>query len=336
MLLSRVADPGARPSLLRHSGAGLPAASAASPRLPRRARHHRHPRPSPRRRRRASARGRRRRGYPCRSRPVDPRPRPPCPVVRPRWAHIPNAPTSPIPSAGCAGRLRDLPACAICAEIADAGAEWFGWLAGVSESSGDGEKISDVLPLCRDHVWQARAVAGPALAQALAGVVLREAEQRLAFAADAADAAAAYSGSRRLIDRLGRAFGAAPARRPVLASLRRGRECPLCARIRDAGERALALLAALVEDADERRAFENGYGLCVRHGARAMADAGRSRPRRHRRANDACPPGIAALGTRRAAPARRMAGETTAARRRIGRLAQGRSPFRRHRLATSG
>ena len=33
-------------------------------------------------------------------------------------------------------------------------------------------KISDVLPLCRDHVWQARGVAGPALAPALAAVVL--------------------------------------------------------------------------------------------------------------------------------------------------------------------
>ncbi len=33
----------------------------------------------------------------------------------------------------------------------------------------------------------------------------------------------------------------------------------------------MSLLAALVESADGRRAFESGYGLCVRHAARAMA-----------------------------------------------------------------
>ncbi len=170
-------------------------------------------------------------------------------------------------------RLSDLPSCAICAEIADAVAEWLGWLARTAEKGGDGAGIWDVLPLCRDHVWQAREVAGPALAPALAAIVLGEAAQRLTFAADAA---AAYAGSRRLLDRLGRVFGAAPARRAVLASLRRGRECPLCARARDAGDRALSLLAALVESDDGRRAFESGYGLCVRHAARAMAMPGHS------------------------------------------------------------
>jgi hypothetical protein len=166
-------------------------------------------------------------------------------------------------------RLRDLPSCTICAEIADANAEWLAWLAGASENAG---KISDVLPLCRDHVWQARGAAGPALAPALAATVMREAEQRLVFAADAA---LACRGSRRLPDRLARAFGAVPgldrARRAALASLCRGRECPLCARVREAGERALSLVAALVESVEGCRAFESGYGLCVRHAARAMA-----------------------------------------------------------------
>jgi hypothetical protein len=161
-------------------------------------------------------------------------------------------------------RLRRLSCCAICAEIADARAEWLGWLAGASENTG---RISDVLPLCRDHVWQARAIAGPALAPALIAIVQREAEQRLVFAANAA---VAYGESRRLLDRLARALGAAPARRAVLGSLNRSRECPLCVRVREAGERALLLVAALIESADGRRAFESGYGLCVRHAAQAM------------------------------------------------------------------
>ena len=190
--------------------------------------------------------------------------------ARPRPAPLPRcrtpaAPIFPIPFAGCAA------ACVLCPPARSAPKSRMpapsgsaGWQA---RPRTDG-KISDVLPLCRDHVWQARTVAGPVLAPALAAVVLGEAEQRLAFAADAA---AACRGSRRLLDRIGRAFGAAPGRRAALASLRRGRECPLCVRVREAGERALALVAALVESAGGRRAFESGYGLCVRHAARVMA-----------------------------------------------------------------
>ena len=81
----------------------------------------------------------------------------------------------------------------------------------------------------------------------------------------------ACRGSRRLLDRIGGAFGAASGRRAALASLRRGRECPLCVRAREAGERALSLIAVLVESAGGRRTFESGYGLCVRHAAQAMA-----------------------------------------------------------------
>ena len=33
----------------------------------------------------------------------------------------------------------------------------------------------------------------------------------------------------------------------------------------------MSLIAVLVESADGRRAFESGYGLCVRHAAQAMA-----------------------------------------------------------------
>ena len=176
-----------------------------------------------------------------------------------------DGPELPDPVRRMHDHLRHLPSCAICAEIADAGAEWLDWLA---SASGNGGEVSDVLPLCRDHVWQARAVAGPALAPALAVIVLREAGQRLVFAADAA---AARRGSPRLLDRIGRTFGAAPARRATLASLHRSRECPLCVCIREVGERTLSLIAALVESADGRRAFESGYGLCVRHAARAMA-----------------------------------------------------------------
>ena len=125
VLFPRAADPGARLRLLRRPGAGLHAASAAPARIPRRARigdilaRHRDVAG------RAQARERRRSGYPPRfsARRRQP-PESPCPARRTRmYADIPD------PVRRMRRRLRDLPSCAICAEIADARAEWLGWLA---------------------------------------------------------------------------------------------------------------------------------------------------------------------------------------------------------------
>ena len=80
-------------------------------------------------------------------------------------------------------------------------------------------------------------VAGPALAPALAAVILARGRTAARFAATRG----ASPRIRRLPGWSEHAFGAAPGRRAALASLRRGRECPLCGRIREAGERALAL-----------------------------------------------------------------------------------------------
>jgi hypothetical protein len=164
-------------------------------------------------------------------------------------------------------RLADLPSCAVCAEIADACAEWLGWLARMAEGGGD---LSDVLPLCREHVWQARDAAGPALAPALAAIVRHEAGERLFYAGAAASRHRGAGALRRAVRRI----AGAPQRGAVLAALEGGRECPLCRRVGEAGERALGLLAALLESADGRRAFESGYGLCVQHAAQAMAIPG--------------------------------------------------------------
>ena len=120
---------------------------------------------------------------------------------------------------------------------------------------------------------------------------------------------------------------------PLSASLRHGRECPLCVRTHEAGQRALALLMALIEYPDGRRAFESGYGLCVRHAAQATAM-----------------PDAAALGdivahTMHARLAllrweleeqlRRGAWQARPQRRGVefGGLVQGRRAFRRHHLA---
>jgi hypothetical protein len=152
-------------------------------------------------------------------------------------------------------RLRDLPSCAICAEIGDASCEWLDWLARAAGSDGD---LSDVLPLCRRHVWQTRELAGPAVALALAENTLRE----------AADTLASLS-QRPVAPPLVQFFRRAPG--PDL--LARGRECPLCRREREAGERAILLLSALLEDPGARRDFGVGFGLCVRHASQALRQA---------------------------------------------------------------
>jgi hypothetical protein len=173
----------------------------------------------------------------------------------------------PDPARRLRRRLRHLASCAICAEIADSVAQSLSWLAQAAEGDGD---LSDVLPLCRAHVGQARAFCGPALAPALAAVVVREAEERLVYAGRAGEPAGGRAAA-FVAHALRHAGAGAARRRAVLEALRRGRECPLCRQMREAGERAIQLLAVLLEIPDTRRAFENGHGLCVRHAAQTLA-----------------------------------------------------------------
>ena len=147
----------------------------------------------------------------------------------------------------------------------------------------------------------------------------REAEQRLAFAADAA---AACRGSRRLLwlDRTVR-FGAAPgaprrsgiaAPRPRVPALR---ACPRGRRARIGAGRGAGRKRRRAPRLRERVWF-------VRPPCGAGdGDAGGIRLRRHRRADDPCPAGAAALGAGGAAAARRLAGpadSVAASNRRLG------------------
>jgi hypothetical protein len=209
---------------------------------------------------------------PCRSQPEMPADRALRIMLGPPGRHETPAPAGADPAFGddpdpirrMRRRLRRLPSCAICAEIADAVAQWLRWLAQQAESDGE---LTDVLPLCRHHVWQARVAGAPALAPRLAKVALREAEERLVYAERAFAAARGSSALQQAVRRLWRGPASGDG---VQAALGRGRECPLCRRMREAGDRGIALVAALLEDAAGRRAFENGYGLCVRHSAQAM------------------------------------------------------------------
>jgi hypothetical protein len=46
--------------------------------------------------------------------------------------------------------------------------------------------------------------------------------------------------------------------------------CPVCQRLESACDRTLLLLLALLDERTQRTAFETGYGLCLKHFARAL------------------------------------------------------------------
>jgi hypothetical protein len=170
-------------------------------------------------------------------------------------------------------RLRWQEGCSICAEIADAGAQWLRWLPDAAEGLGD---LSDVVPRCRHHAWQATVAGSPALAASIAAALLAESDNILAHAVAGSRQ---YCGFPRLPAPLRRALSEPARKRAALRPFALIRECPLCRRAREARERAIALLGALLEGAAARRSFEDGYGLCVRHAAHALRQLASGPPR---------------------------------------------------------
>ena len=169
------------------------------------------------------------------------------------------------PVARLRSRLGASLGCSVCAEIARSCGDWLGWLAGAADGSQD---LSDVLPLCRHHVWQACSEQSPALARLLAGAAASEADARLAYARRAFNIPP--GGPKIIPEHVRRRWVGRRRRSDALRSLRRARECPLCRRAREACERTILLLAALLDERPGRRAFECGYGLCVAHASRAL------------------------------------------------------------------
>ncbi len=322
VLFSRAADPGARPSLLWRAGAGLPAASAASRRLSRRARHRRHDL-------RFTATPRRRSGprmTPMRlsARLLGPSSRsrsPPAPLCR-----TPMAPTSPIPVLPDAPPLarspllRDLRRNRGCRRR----------VAGMA-----GAQIRGTATSCRMCCRCAATTSGrhatlPAAALAPALAARRSARGRTAPRL----CRRCRGGVRRIAtpDSTGSDAPSGPPRRGAPS-------WPRCAAAASARSARASAKPASGPWRCWRRSPKTPTGAAPSRAATVCASVmrrGRWRcrtpldPRRNRRANHPCPPGTAALGTRRTASARRMAGETAAARRRIGRLAQGWPAFRRH------
>ena len=281
MLFSRAADPSARPALLRCArrlfACGIcrrcltistSHASATSSRAIAMPRQRSHPERS-------------RSGHPHAARPAAPHPvGPPCPAYRTPESGAEH----PDPVRRMRRRLRDLPSCAICAEIADARAEWLVWL---TRRSGE----------CRQDIGCAAAVPRSRLAGARRGRPgtcagarrNRPARGRAASRLRRRRRRLACRGSRRLLDRLGARVRCRPGVRPSCAAPpcefagSRPRVPILRARPRGAANARCRCVAALVENADGRRAVRERTMVCasaMRHargvGLAAMARTARA------------------------------------------------------------
>ncbi|OGA49482.1 MAG: hypothetical protein A3F74_00360 [Betaproteobacteria bacterium RIFCSPLOWO2_12_FULL_62_58] len=158
--------------------------------------------------------------------------------------------------------------CPICLEIRRAWREWMTWLEGATAQN---EILEDVLPTCTDHVWAGARVSNPRCAVAIARNVVEIELGRIHFG-QALMSEARSTGRQRLSERLQSWFRGAHYR---LAMARGGVAlpipCPVCRRLDAARDRVLELLFALLQEHRHRIAFENGYGLCLKHLSRALA-----------------------------------------------------------------
>jgi hypothetical protein len=159
-------------------------------------------------------------------------------------------------------------ACPICLECRRAWIEWGRWLDAAVPRGSD---VGDLLPTCPEHVWALVRQGGPDLAVAAAAHALRV---RAGVVEQAARTLGSPSPSnlRRPLERLTEAL-VGPRRREQQArgGLVRVPPCPLCRRLATAEDRTLALLFAVMEDRYHRPVIDGGYGLCLKHLARALA-----------------------------------------------------------------
>jgi hypothetical protein len=156
--------------------------------------------------------------------------------------------------------------CAVCRELRRAREEWFVWLGGAV----DRRAVTDLLPYCPVHVWDAATAGSPALALIAAAASLEKAEKNLARSEQlllAPDLTPQNRPSRRLAQ----LFDTPRRRRTrTCAALAYRCPCPVCERMEVAETRTLELAAALLENGRYRALDESGYGLCVRHFLRAL------------------------------------------------------------------
>lgn len=123
------------------------------------------------------------------------------------------------------------------------------------------------LPLCPKHAWSAARAGGPEIADAVTKRALRASSAALSVARSqlrqpSAPSRAPWAG-------LKRSFSQPRRLRAAREALALRANCPLCVLLGEAVDSNLRLLFALLGKRHHRAAYEQGYGLCVQHFARA-------------------------------------------------------------------
>ena len=164
--------------------------------------------------------------------------------------------------------------CPICLEVGRAWQAWLAWLIQADEP----ERLHDVLPTCREHVWECVRYVDTSLAIAIADTASDQVLNRLTRARQnlpdidsesRSDSFASISFSDIPLQFVNRFRGDRTKR--AREALRRPIRCPVCDRLETARDRAVELLFVLLEQSRHQRAFENGYGLCLHHCSYALA-----------------------------------------------------------------
>jgi hypothetical protein len=160
-------------------------------------------------------------------------------------------------------------ACPICLEVGRAWLDWLAWLDMAAQRS---ENIEDVLPRCADHVWAILPFAKFPLARWVAEKALEVALTRVRFVIKKFREKPPPSDFKRPVQALMTTVrGGKPFIRVGRDSLARDFHCPLCTLLNTLRDRTLVLLVRLLEQRHLQERFEAGYGLCLKHFARAFA-----------------------------------------------------------------
>ena len=130
----------------------------------------------------------------------------------------------------------------------------------------------DVLPTCNAHVWSCIRLGGPALQFAAASTAFRAAQEKVTNAArhlkQMKKPRRQSIRERKKNDKQNnQGIIKVNPKKTITSSL----YCPLCSRMDGAKNRALNLLFVLLQERRYRIDFENGYGLCLKHLADALA-----------------------------------------------------------------
>lgn len=170
------------------------------------------------------------------------------------------------PVADFVASLKDSDGCPVCLEEDLAMSQWINWLNEKISTMDHIDAMLDVLPACREHVLACVHLGRPPVQFAAVYGALKAAQDK---------ALTSSKQLRRLQEkretplwqrfkRKSRNTGVTreiDPRKTIIEPV----NCPLCARLKVAEKRAIDLLFGLLMERRHRMAFEDGYGLCVKH-----------------------------------------------------------------------